>query len=434
MDDELKSLLNRFDGGSTITRAIVDHAKDWNKSLKEVSAEAVPLIQDFVKRTVLTQTPGNYKPAEEPVEIANVTLNLTNRCNLNCGFCYNAGLDKPAVSVEKLSLFIKNAQSDMSKDASLIILGGEPTLVPDRLFYLLDSVGDIFSQAPMISTNGTRLSRDIVKKFSDRRVEVQVSLDSHDSKVHDAGRGKGVFHRAITGIQRLVDAGVYTIVSMVYKQSNIQDMEGYLNLAMSLGVNEARFIPLRRVGAAKNYQESEQPDQLAVFEHLLDILDRKPKLSELLKRDFFSIAMLQCRTSTSRVSCGIGRRVIFIDADGGIYPCPNHVTPDFLLGGVGTDTLYNILNKNHVMRGLRERYHVNRYTQCSKCAFKHWCAGDCRGEVLALTGIQTAPSPHCEQLFRMYTRILWLIAQGDTRLNNMAANSNRKDVKDTFLF
>ncbi|MCP4600318.1 MAG: radical SAM protein [Proteobacteria bacterium] len=432
MDDELLSLLNRFNGGASLGRVIFEHARGWKKPLEQVSSEAEPIIRDFVRRAILTQKPGRLEKAEEPIEIANVTLNLTNRCNLKCSFCYNGRRIKDEISIDKICSFLKNAQTEMSNDASLIVLGGEPTLEPDRLFNLLDNIDGMFSQAPMISTNGTHLNEDIVNELANRRVEVQVSLDSHDPKAHDAGRGTGVFSRATAGIQRLVKAGVHTIISMVYKRSNIRDMEGYLELAMSLGVNEARFIPLRRAGAAKDYQMSEQPDQLVAFEHLLNILEKRPELSRLLRRDFFSIALTQCRYSTSRVSCGIGRRVIFIDADGSLYPCPNHVAPEFLLGSANTDSLNEILLTSKRMCLLRERYHIDNYAKCSKCPFKHWCAGDCRGEVLAITGDPTAASPHCEQLLKMYTRMLWLIAKNDPRLASIPKNPSGKAAKDTF--
>ena len=433
IDDEFVSLLARFDGAATLGAVIAGHAKQWKRLAQEVVEEGEPLLQDLVNRGVLTTTPGPPAQMSEPVEIANITLNLTNRCNLSCPFCYNGDRSGEEIPVAKIVSFLKAGEQVMSRDASLIILGGEPTLDPKRLFEFLDKAGPLFARAPMISTNGTLLDDELVKELAARRVEVQVSLDSHRLDAHDAGRGDGVYATAMEGIARLVAAGVHTIVSMVLQRSNTEDMEGYLRLAMDLGVNEARFIPLRNAGAAGDHDPGAAPDRYAAFENLLDILARRPEFSRLLVRDFFSISMIQCRYTTSRVSCGIARRVIFIDADGEVYPCPNHVTPGFALGNVAADSLQHVLRDCALANELRDRYRVDHYTRCRDCPFSHWCAGDCRGEVLAVSGDPAAPSPHCKEQRAMYTRMLWHIADGDPRLAGLPERPAGKAAKDTFM-
>jgi radical SAM protein with 4Fe4S-binding SPASM domain len=433
MDDEFVSLLGRFDGASTLGAVVAKHAEHWNRSAQQVVEEAEPLLQDLVNRGVLTSTPGPPAQMTEPVEIANITLNLTNRCNLSCPFCYNGDRAGAEIPVEKIVCFLEAGEKVMSSDASLIILGGEPTIDPKRLLEFLDNAGPLFSRAPMISTNGTLLDDELVGELAARRVEVQVSLDSHRLDAHDAGRGDGVYATATEGIARLVAAGVHTIVSMVLQRSNTEDMEGYLRLAMDLGVNEARFIPLRNAGAAGDHDPGAAPDRYAAFENLLDILARRPEFSRLLVRDFFSISMIQCRYTTSRVSCGIARRVIFIDADGEVYPCPNHVAPGFALGNVATDSLQHVLRDCALANELRDRYRVDHYTRCRDCPFSHWCAGDCRGEVLAVSGDPAAPSPHCKEQRAMYTRMLWLLANGDPRLVGLPKQPAGKAAKDTFM-
>ncbi len=433
IDDELVALLGRFDGAATLGAVIARHAEQWNRSAQQVAEEAEPLLQDLVNRGVLTETPGPPTQMSEPVEIANITLNLTNRCNLSCPFCYNGDRAGEEIPVAKIVSFLEAGAQVMSRDASLIILGGEPTLDPKRLLEFLDAAGPLFVRAPMISTNGTLLDDELVGELAARRVEVQVSLDSHRPDAHDASRGDGVFATAVEGIARLVAAGVHTIVSMVLQSSNIEDMENYLKLATDLGVNEARFIPLRNAGAAGDHDPGAAPDRYAAFENLLDILARRPEFSRLLVRDFFSISMIQCRYTTSRVSCGIARRVIFIDADGEVYPCPNHVTPGFALGNVADDSLQHVLRDCVLANELRDRYRVDRYTRCRDCPFSHWCAGDCRGEVIAVTGDPAAPSPHCKELRAMYTRMLWLIADEDPRLAGLPERPAGKAAKDTFM-
>jgi len=319
------------------------------------------------------------------------------------------------MDVEALVSALRRDRDLLTTDASLIVLGGEPLLAPERLLALADGAGELFSAPILVSTNGTLLTSRLVSDLARRNLEVQVSLDSHRAERHDAGRGPGTFRKATEGIRRLVDSAVPTTLSMVYSRENFRDFEPYLALALSLGASEARFIPLRAIGGGMDHTHL-RPNQLDAFEHLVDLLGRRPELRPLLRRDYFSIFMTICRYSLPRTGCGIGRKVIFVDADGTVYPCPNHVEPEFACGSLPGESLAGLVHDSPVMKAMRERYVVSNYSRCRTCPFRHWCAGDCRGEVLSLTKDPAAPSPHCAELRRLFVEMIWLLAAGDERL------------------
>jgi radical SAM protein with 4Fe4S-binding SPASM domain len=275
------------------------------------------------------------------------------------------------------------------------------------------------------------LTEKAIAELAQHRLDVQVSLDSHLAQKHDAIRGTGVFAKTIKGVTGLVNAGIHTTLSMVYSASNIEDFEPYLNLAKSLGVHEVRFIPLRLIGRGRGCQKI-SPNQAQAFRHLMEILQRRSDLRPLLVRDYFSIIMTICRFSTPRSGCGIGRKVIFIDADGQVYPCPNHVSRTHACGNVAEKSLTDIVMNSGVMRKMREQYQVANYSSCHDCPFGYWCAGDCRGEVLSITGDPLAPSPHCEELKQVMKDMLWLIAEGNTHLGTTSQLANGKRIGDLF--
>lgn len=431
VDDELNEFIQLFNGCRPLKNVLRAHAKRRNKSIRDVENEAMPVVEDLLRRGILSKTKAFQSVKSEPVSIANVTVNLTNRCNLQCKWCYNSGRNTDEMPIEEMMAAIDRGRSIFEPNASFIILGGEPMLDIPRLLGALDSAENIFSPPVMVSTNGTLLSSDVVEAIRQRRVEIQVSLDSYSEDRHDAIRGKGVFKKAVDGIRRLVDAEVYTIISMVYSDDNYMDFEPYLDLAIELGVNEARFIPMRMIGSGTEFRD-QAPRQDIVFKHLLDVLEKRPELRSLLKRDFFSIMMTICRQSSSRCGCGIGRRVVFIDADGLVYPCPNHVQQEYACGDLKKENLEEIIVGSPVMTAMRDRYHVDHYTQCRTCTFRYWCAGDCRGEVLATAGDPLAPSPHCQELQDVIKEMLWLTASNDERLCSLVT-PNAKSAEDTFL-
>jgi radical SAM protein with 4Fe4S-binding SPASM domain len=432
VDDELAAFLALFDGQCTVADVVRLQSRQTGKPLSVVARETESVVGELRRRGILHDGASGRVIEPEPVRIANVTVNLTNRCNLRCRWCYNADRQTQEMPVQSMMDAIEQGRNILDPNASFIILGGEPFIDAPRLLAALDRAAGLFAPPAMVSTNGTLLTREAVAELTRRRVEVQVSLDSADAEEHDTIRGEGVFEKATTGISRLVNAGVHTIVSMVYTRPDACTLERYFDLALRLGVNEARLIPMRAIGRGLDCADA-LPDQAEVFEDLMDVLARRPDVRPLLGRDFFSILNAVCRHSTPRTGCGIGRKVLFIDADGLVYPCPNHTTPGHVCGDLRQDDIAAIARNSSVLNALRERYQVERYTSCGTCAFRYWCAGDCRGEVLAATGDPLGPSPHCEELRTVIKEMLWLAAENDGRLGGGSDQMGTTAPEDTFL-
>lgn len=418
VDAELYAFLGLFDGRRSLRVVLEILARREGRRPQELEAETLPVVNELLRKKVLAAD-LTVSPPQEPIRLANITLNLTNRCNLACTWCYNAGRTTDELAPEALAASLESARGVVDEDATLNILGGEPFVDWPRLRRFLECVTRPSDLPILISTNGTLLTDEIVAHLSSCPVDIQVSLDGPEAVKHDAVRGAGAYDRAVEGIRRLVAAGIHVIVSMVYTRDSYRGIERYLERALELGVTEARFIPLRRIGHGLA-GPAQAPDQHEVFCYVRDLLARRPAFVPLLKRDFFTILYTSCRMSIQRQGCGIGRRVIFVDADGRVYPCPNHVGAAFECGRLPEDSLADLLNDAPVFRRMRECYNVGHYTRCRGCAFRSWCAGDCRGEVLAVAGKTDAPSPHCAEMRAVLADMMWMVAQEDTRFVSAA--------------
>jgi len=154
-------------------------------------------------------------------------VSITSRCNLRCFGCYavasgilgdpdgvHASKTAPHLSVDKWRTIIKEA-CDLGV-FGFIIAGGEPFMYPG----LLDLCAEFDDRVFIIVTNGTAISEghyERLKRISN--VCIVVSIEG-PRDVTDARRGKGVFSRAMSTIQRLGRMGVISGISTTVTRRN----------------------------------------------------------------------------------------------------------------------------------------------------------------------------------------------------------------------
>ena len=410
LDAEAAGLIEDFARKRRVAEVVGKYVRRWGTTPQQAADKVLPVVDALAERGILGAPPPPASPPVDPLKTSNLTFNVINRCNLRCRWCYNPRSQGGEVSVADFVDWIEAGADALGPDATFIVLGGEPFLDEPRLLDTLRGARRHFVREMLVSTNGTLLSDGTASELAKMETTVQVSLDSALPERHDVLRGKGVFDRAVSTVERLVDAGVHTILSMVMTRGCEEEFEPYFDLAERTGVQEVRFIPLRRLGLGGDHAD-ESPDLRSCFRQLVEILRRRPELSRMLHRDYFSILMTVCRFSRLRGNCGIARRCLFVDADGSIFPCPNHRDPDCHCGNVRTTPLATLLEASAVLGSLRDRYELEKMPTCRACAFRYWCAGDCRAEALAVTGTPSGPSPYCDDLKHLMEEMFWLIAE-----------------------
>ena len=138
----------------------------------------------------------------------NVTLHLTENCNLRCKMCYFWGETgtssndlsgkKPAVMDFELAKKIISELSSVTPFYSLF--GGEPLTYPflEELIIRIKKTGSIVDTP----TNGTLLAKNASMLVRTGFDSIRVSLDGPQD-VNDIQRGKGSYAKAIKGIETL---------------------------------------------------------------------------------------------------------------------------------------------------------------------------------------------------------------------------------------
>lgn len=178
------------------------------------------------------------------------------RCNLKCIHCnVNSGPER----TETLNLLtLKNILEKESFDSivEVNITGGEPFLYKN-LDNLLDLISSYFPKTKVsISTNGTCINTDILKKHRNKITSVNVSVDGMEAE-HEIMRGKGTFNKAMKGVKTLIDLGVPVKINTVISNinySSIKNFEKYFNIHYPEA--EVRAIPLMPFGRAASDKQN----------------------------------------------------------------------------------------------------------------------------------------------------------------------------------
>jgi radical SAM protein with 4Fe4S-binding SPASM domain len=351
------------------------------------------------------------KPTKEGKnKIGTVTLNITDRCNLRCIMCYTTvrKRSRRELTTPEFIDFLEQTSRFTSDKAFLLILGGEPLMVPEKTLKVSDRALDL-GLKPTISTNGTLVTDEFAERAKALDLDVQVSIDGASPKTNDAIRGKGSFEKAWQGVKRLKDHGVYVTLCMVMQRSNEEELERYYELANSEGVNEVRFIPLQRVGRGKDMVDA-VVDPLSMVRRAYRLLLEHEEYRKMSKRDFFTLLGNRCLACAKMRYCGTGMFTILCNANGDIYPCTNHGIPEFMAGNVREKSVSEMWN-GPVFERLRSLYDVDRLNPCSKCTVRYWCSGGCRGEAYSVSGRFDSPSPDCGSTKRAILEMFWIIAE-----------------------
>ena len=183
---------------------------------------------DRQQATTLALLPDQFDFAFYP-QVPEISLELTNLCNLTCQFCANPALTRPKGRIE-WSLF-ERIVDECSRDGHHInwLHGtGEP-LLWDRLEDAVALIKRKRAGRGSFATNGTLLFADRVRKLLDVGLDfIYVSLDSLDPEIYKATRG-GKLSKVIENIQGLIKivppTFAITIALMNHRDQTIGDRE-----------------------------------------------------------------------------------------------------------------------------------------------------------------------------------------------------------------
>ncbi|HVN74821.1 MAG TPA: radical SAM protein [Thermoanaerobaculaceae bacterium] len=168
---------------------------------------------------------------------------LTGRCNLACSMCY---VREPVCNRLARSSELSAAQwlavAREATDAGMLFLlltGGEVLVRPD-FFEIYEPLTELGLSITLF-TNGTLITEEAASRLASAAPNrLEITLYGASAAVYEAVTGvPGSFRRCITGIERLLHAGIVPGLKTTLTRTNIRDLPAMKEMAAKWGLHFA---------------------------------------------------------------------------------------------------------------------------------------------------------------------------------------------------
>ncbi len=336
----------------------------------------------------------------------NLTLNVTQLCNLHCHYCAAGGdgtYGDPVgqISVEKtlpqIKIFMDRLRSKISdhintkkRDPELrgqfniTFLGGEPLMYPQAIQLIGKYARDLGTQNNIrtefqIITNGTLINDQVLDLLAPLKPTITFSLDG-PPEINDSRRpqknGKSSTVQALQGLDTLLarknEFGMI-LMHAVFNRDHLDVVQTW-NFFQKLNIDQMEFtfdITEKDEVANQKFVESMKKTAELAF--------AKGRETELRRIRFFDIYFSQLDNPYQKENyCGTGKSLLSIDSRNNVYQCPLEVSFKDRMIGQGAEVNWNRLKP--LQQPLIELNH------CQTCWARHMCGGGCLFNHESLTG------------------------------------------------
>lgn len=358
-----------------------------------------------------------------------VYLNPTERCNLNCTYCYLPSEQRRSgvamsekelfSSLEALRDYFRSILPNGSRKPRAIFHGAEPLTNRKVVFSAIERFASDFAFG--VQTNGTLLDDEAIRFLTDRNVSIGLSLDGPDAATTDATRrtwvGGSVHAKVLEAMARLKGYGSYSVIATCTTQ-NLDDLTRLVEL---LHAEEVPTCMLNPVRCTLSGARGVRPKDDALAKSFFAALDRTHELfietgRKLPVANFANVLIALMAPTARRLMCDIspcggGRAFFALAADGSLYPCSEFIgLSRYNGGGLLTGGVEQALI-SPAFRQVIER-DVDQIEPCRTCSIRHFCGAPCPAEAFEINAKPNTIGAFCDFYKEQVAYALRLIADG----------------------
>lgn len=331
-------------------------------------------------------------------------LEITEKCNEKCPYCYNYELMRSSHSLP--AQIVKNLMQQFKNMGlpTVTLSGGEPFLHDgiESILVFAESIGMKVS----IISNGTCFSEQSLPILIQYAPTIQLTFDGYNAETHDKTRGRGNFDKITNGYLLAKEHGY---IGRIAARVNIhkdnasfigktldtidrffcQDIDNTGLASVSLAyVRRTHYLESRFSGYIEPSQYGNQPTIHYEIEkwnqqHSIQIYDitQKPDLG------------CPFNGQMEFIDCGIR-----VAINGEVYPCQLFSDRQFCIGNVYDENVEQIIN-GKLMEQFLEKIHQRSEAipQCKTCAFSGICGRGCPGQAFSANNTLNSTTDRCTE-------------------------------------
>lgn len=339
---------------------------------------------------------------------SSITIHITNKCNLNCPYCYRDSSSKNLneLKIDDIVKTITGFYDVGHKE--FVISGGEPTLHSNFTEIALQ-INNIAKDIKLILiTNGTsEIDDNTLDTMCSSFDSIQISLDSSNEIVNGQTRGANSLRKVSSFINRLVKKGYKNYFILVTPQGcdnkNYNPVEELPELLKYAIKNKSKGIKINQLRQGGRYLRSDYGEfNEKLFWEGVDVLheemSRQYTINAVGQTESFIILVSQDMSNVimgyyQSKHCGVGMNTFAIDDFGNVYPCTSLMGSEFIIGNVIETSVKEIVDYS---KQIYEKYSVEKLEQCTDCDYRLLCAGGCRAIAYYHSGDLAGRTPLCD--------------------------------------
>lgn len=317
----------------------------------------------------------------ESRHLENITVMLTNRCNLKCRHCCASEITtKSDISVNLIDRVI-----DM-KPEQITISGGEP-LLHENIKDILAHIRKNYSGLLAIATNGTLVEKylDLIIKYVDK---VEISLDGVTAEGTARYRGSSVFEKVLESVKALRKNNIRVAISMVSYDSH--EKEEFQRLNELYGT-----VPILR--------------ELHINKRVLENIEYIIPGGRRAYIEYIKSAIKNSENILKLRTCGAVSYQLFIDSEGYIYPCGGMAEDALRCGNImDLETTEQIIKHPEICyeKIIEKVLSWEKFSRCRECNVRSFC-WSCIGDILSRAAIDEVFEAYCESNRKKWMKYIW---------------------------
>lgn len=342
---------------------------DINEEEKKILLEMGFLVKEDNELEYLEYIYNKKKFSKDSL---NLTIKLTNDCNLRCKYCYQEH-KRNNLSMRDTDTLIKFIEKQLEEYKSVNIhwFGGEPLLNINPLLKIEEFlVSKNIKGNSDITSNGYLLNQKVLNNLKKTRISsFQITLDGEKNQ-HDSLRitssNKGTFDRIIENIKLLIKNKIYVDlrININNKNRNLIELLKFINKLDE----EKQFLSIYG-NELTNFELSENIEGL-YFKNLKEY----SKAYFNFQEDFFKLKMFFPRPTNVNIGCEFETDSCFmVETDLKLYFCTSSDNNDcFCQGEILSNGEIKLNMENYIKKISESPFKKDK---CRECKLLPMCMG-----------------------------------------------------------